>query len=101
MSSLKTPRSDVKKQLAAFFAAAQDEISRWFLTISTSRSFVSRVLLVLGEMSDMSLSVKLELIKVQVCTPHNILSEANLDLLALLLFLAVAKEASNEDSLLS
>ncbi len=91
---LKKPSHDVKKQMEQFFVAAQDEISNWFLAISTSRSFVKRVLLVLGEVSDMSLSVKLELINGEYCTPHNVLSEANLDLLALLLFLAVAKEAS-------
>jgi hypothetical protein len=93
-AALATPRPDLKNEVSNFFAATQDEISRWFLSISTSRSFVKRVLLVLGEISDMSLSVKLELVNGHVCTPHNILSEANLDLLALLLFLAVAKEAS-------
>jgi hypothetical protein len=93
-AALNAPPSNFKKELKDFFSAAQDEISKWFLQISTSRSFVSRVLLVLGEISAMSLSVKLELVNGQICTPHNILSEANLDLLALLLFLAVAKEAS-------
>lgn len=93
-SSIALPRPNQLSAAGCFFAATQDEISRWFLDISTSRSFVKRVLLVLGEISDMSLSVKLELVNGQICTPHNILSEANLDLLALLLFLAVAKEAS-------
>lgn len=92
--SMGLPRPGLQSAVSSFFAATQDEISRWFLGISTSRGFVKRVLLVLGETSDMSLSVKLELTNGQICTPHNILSEANLDLLALLLFLAVAKEAS-------
>jgi hypothetical protein len=83
-----------KKALAEFFSAAQDQFSTWFLAISTARSFVRRVLLVVGELSETSLSVELELINSQICSPHNVLSEANLDLLALLLFLAVAKEAS-------
>src|SRR5262249_15605331 len=41
-SSLREPPPDVIAQVAGFFAAAQDEISRWFLTISTTRSFIRR-----------------------------------------------------------
>ena len=88
-----------KDQIVARIQEAMTKIAQRitvsFCEISTSRDFVERIELSAGDLSEVSLSLKVHLKNGQVATPRGIFSEANLDLLALLIFLAVAKEFAN------
>jgi hypothetical protein len=69
------------------------EVTGAFSSLSNAK-FVNSVLITHSDLSDVSLSVKLRLSNSVVCDPRQILSEANLDLLAFLLYLAAMKESS-------
>jgi hypothetical protein len=71
---------------------AEERITKSFKSISRA-DFVDRIELVCGEMSAASLSVNIHLQNERFCSPHQIFSEANLDLLVLLIFLSLAQEA--------
>lgn len=88
------PRDEMMADLSAFLRGASERLSEWFMEISAARSFIYGIEFSVGEKSQMSLSVNVHLTNGSCCSPHHVLSEANLDLLALLLFLAIAKEAS-------
>ncbi|MDM3847067.1 MAG: hypothetical protein PT116_19060 [Aphanizomenon gracile PMC638.10] len=63
-----------------------------FLAISNNQ-FVDHIELVCGDISNVSLSVFIHLKNGKICNPNEIFSEANLDLLALLIFLSFMKES--------
>jgi hypothetical protein len=71
---------------------AEDRITESFKVISRS-DFVDKIELICGELSAASLSVNIHLQNGRICFPHHIFSEANLDLLVLLIFLSLAKES--------
>lgn len=58
-------------------------------------NFVDKIEIACGDITVVSLSLKFHLNNGQVCLPHKLFSEANLDLLVLLLFLSLAKEAAS------
>lgn len=68
-------------------------MTQGFQEISTS-NFVDRIELIHGKETDVALSLKVHLDNGKVCAPKEVFSEANLDLLALLIFLSVAQEAA-------
>jgi hypothetical protein len=69
-----------------------------FLQISAV-DFVESIELKIGEESEISLSVAIFLKDGRRCEPRQVFSEANLDLLAVLIFLAIAEEANIENGL--
>jgi hypothetical protein len=83
-----------KSILKEVLAKIGNHLTKAFLEIS-SNSFIKHIEVVCGDITDVSLSLKLSLPNGKVCFPGQILSEANLDLLALLTFLSVAKESSD------
>ena len=87
------PRPEVLQQLKTFLNSAAGDLSRWFTDLSSCRSFVESIELLPGELSEVSLSIELTLKTKQKCAPHQVLSEANLDLIALLLFISLAHQS--------
>jgi hypothetical protein len=79
--------------LADVLHAASDDLTAAFSSISES-DFVHRIEIDPGSQTDVSLEVRLVLSNGSSVTPEAILSESNLDLLALLLFTSIAKAAS-------
>ena len=57
------------------------------------RNFVKEIELIFGKLSEVSLTMSVHLTNDKICSPQQIFSEANLDLLALLVFTSVLKEA--------
>lgn len=82
------------KSLLDVLKNANDPITKAFRQISANRSFVERIEFVYGELTEVSLSLNVHLANGAVLSPQEIFSEANLDLLAMLVFLAVAKESA-------
>lgn len=71
-----------------------DELTEAFC--STSRqSFVDRIEIMFGTLTDVSLSILVHLKNGKTCSPNEIFSEANLDLLSLLVFFSLLKESAN------
>jgi hypothetical protein len=84
---------DKLRGIAGLLEEVGDHIGEHFGEISNV-PFIERVILTCGDGAIAALKVELELSNGTVCTPHQVLSEANLDLLALLVFLAFAQEAA-------
>ena len=87
-------RPEAFQRLNDFLAGAATNLSRWFGELSTASRFVEGIELVRGELTDVSLQIGLLLRYGQRCTAHQALSEANLDLIALLLFVSIAQQAA-------
>lgn len=83
------PRRAIQDLLAGVAHRLNDS----FRDISGSE-FVQSITVSHGDISPVSLSVRCILRNGTICTPQQILSEANLDLLSLLFFLAAAKESA-------
>lgn len=81
----------VKAELKQLMARVAARLTNSFLQISSSRRFVEQITLSAGDYSDASLSCRTN---GNEADPRRIFSEANLDLIALLIFLAVAKESA-------
>lgn len=84
----------VEEQVQEILASAGDYVTESFLAVSRSSDFVDAVTLQATPKSN-SLEITLELANGRAAEPTAVLSEANLDLLALLVFCAIA-EASAE-----
>jgi hypothetical protein len=68
-----------------------------FKRISPGSNFVDKIELYIGDLSAVSLNVGVFLSHNNICvSPKRIFSEANLDLLALLLFVSIAQEAASQ-----
>ena len=76
-----------------FFRNVSERLTVAFKQISTSK-FVDSIELIPGEISDVSLSLNVKLKNGTYCSADSVFSEANLDLVALLIFLSVLKGAS-------
>ncbi len=83
-----------KQALWEILAGAEARINEAFCRISTGRAFVKHIELVYGKPSEVSLALNVYLNNGSVCSPQSIFSEANLDLLALLVFLSFALESA-------
>jgi energy-coupling factor transporter ATP-binding protein EcfA2 len=82
--------SRVQAEMEDILAQAGDYVTRGFREVSTSASFVDEVRLETARDSN-ALEVVVRLANGQETSPDDVLSEANLDLLSLLLFTAVAE----------
>jgi recombinational DNA repair ATPase RecF len=79
--------------MSGFLASVSERLTESFLAVSPL-PFVRRVTVSYGDIGQIALRVQLELTDSRTCSPNQILSEANLDLLALLFFTAVAEESA-------
>lgn len=92
-SSLESPSSDNKKiKIKNFLKEASISLTDSFKKISTV-DFVKEISLSIGEKTEVSFEIFITLNNGKITTPSNIFSEANLDLLILLLFTSLIKEA--------
>ncbi|MTJ09157.1 AAA family ATPase [Anabaena sp. UHCC 0204] len=71
----------------------EKRITESFQNISKC-NFVNQIKLLCGDMTAVSLSIEIHLNNGIICSPHQIFSEANLDLLVLLVFLSLIKESA-------
>ena len=76
-----------------FLGAVGPRLSQSFRKISSS-DFVEEVDLSFGDLGALVLRIRLRIVNGKVCAPRDVLSEANLDLLALLFFVAIAQESA-------
>jgi len=74
---------------------AENRITESFQSISRC-DFIHKIELLCGDISRTSLSINIILKNGRHCSPHSIFSEANLDLLVLLVFLSLTKEAADK-----
>lgn len=90
-----TYKAQLVKDLAIqeLFSKAEKRITASFHHLSTC-DFVDKIELPCGDITTASLSVNIHLRNGKICSPHQIFSEANLDLVVLLIFLSLAKEAA-------
>jgi AAA15 family ATPase/GTPase len=79
--------------LQSILSDAGNRLTKGFQKISQA-NFVDRIFLVFNDISDMSLTVTVRLKNGKQTSPQHIFSEANLDLLSLLLFVSVLQEAA-------
>jgi hypothetical protein len=71
-----------------------DFVTEAFATLSSAAPFVKTISLELGKLSDVSLAIKVEMKNGKTTSPQKAFSEANLDLLAVLLYVAIARQAA-------
>lgn len=87
--------SEIKKiETQNFLREASAHLTKAFHSISTS-DFIDEISFEIGEMTDVSFEIIVKLKNGKITSPNNIFSEANLDLLILLLYTSLIKEASN------
>lgn len=79
--------------LQSILSDAGSRLTEGFNKISQG-NFVDKIFLVFNDISDMSLTVVVRLKNGKQTSPQHIFSEANLDLLSLLLFVSVLQEAA-------
>jgi recombinational DNA repair ATPase RecF len=91
--STDSPSLDNKKiKIKNFLKEASKSLTDSFKKISTV-DFVKEISLSIGEKTEVSFEIFITLNNGKITTPSNIFSEANLDLLILLLFTSLIKEA--------
>ena len=78
--------------IKSILSDASTRLTNAFKELS-ARNFVKEIELIFGNLSEVSLTTTVHLTNGKVCSPQQIFSEANLDLLALLVFTSVLKEA--------
>jgi energy-coupling factor transporter ATP-binding protein EcfA2 len=88
----KLARDSIVKEV---ISKAESRITESFQAISRC-DFLDQIELLCGDISATSLSINVHLKNGRCCSPHHIFSEANLDLLVLLVFLSLAKEAAEK-----
>jgi energy-coupling factor transporter ATP-binding protein EcfA2 len=71
-----------------------DVVTEAFSRLSPAGSFVRKIEIELGKLTEVSLEIRVRLVNGTVTTPRKVFSEANLDLLALLIYFAIAETAA-------
>ncbi len=79
-------------EMNAFLKGVEARLTSAFRSVSTA-SFVTDVAIEFGTIGDLALRIGLVLTNGKTASPRQVLSEANLDLLALLFFVALAQES--------
>ncbi|MGN6802960.1 MAG: ATP-binding protein [Ginsengibacter sp.] len=87
------PQETTQKKLAAIFSDAGEYLTESFKKISSS-NFFDKIEMRVGDITQVSLDLMVHLKNGRKVQPNNIFSEANLDLLALLVFLSIIQEAA-------
>jgi AAA15 family ATPase/GTPase len=85
-----------KKSVSKFLNIVSQNILTDFYVFSTCNEFVDDIKIVIGEINEVSLTFSITTKNGTVTTPQKILSEANLDLLAILIHLRIIKTANEE-----
>jgi len=81
------------REMQSLMRAASERLTMNFREVS-SAEFVERIDLVVGEIGALELTLRVTTVSGTSASPHQIFSEANLDLCALLVFLSIAQEAA-------
>lgn len=102
ISSLENSIKQIKKPSSTFHKTLIKDLllnAAMWITQSfrelSSANFVDKIELKIGNLSEVSLGIEMYLKNGKICSAHSILSEANLDLLSLLVFLSIVKESAN------
>jgi len=82
--------------LAEVLTSAQEELSVAFAEISGQGSFIAGIELQSGGIGDLSLRIRVNLVNGRCVSPEEALSEANLDLLAMLIFTSILWAAAEQ-----
>lgn len=93
LKKIDSPSADIrKKQIVNFIICASKSLSESFKKIS-SVDFVDEIIISIGELTEVSFEIIVKLKNGKIIAPEKIFSEANLDLLILLLFTSLIKES--------
>jgi energy-coupling factor transporter ATP-binding protein EcfA2 len=84
-----------KKAVNQFLQEADENIRLAFHCFSTA-NFVEDIIIEAGEINEVSLKLTLKLKNGSLTSPEKVLSEANLDLLAAIIYLSIIKNAADE-----
>ncbi|MFZ7134708.1 MAG: AAA family ATPase [Eubacteriales bacterium] len=79
-------KHNYKEETKTFFEEVSKEVTRGFLKL-TNLMFVNDIQMLIGDISDISITFKVKLSNNEITSPQRVFSEANQDLLALLIFL--------------
>ena len=91
---INSPSKDSKKsEVKKFLAQASQHLTHAFKNISTV-DFIKDITVLIGELTEVSFEIKVTLNNNKTVTPNSIFSEANLDLLILLLYTSIIKESN-------
>ncbi|SDL36217.1 AAA domain-containing protein [Salinimicrobium catena] len=85
-------KSTRKEQIKKFFSEASSHLTTAFKKISPI-NFVEEINVFIGELTEVSFEIKVKLKNGKEVTPNSVFSEANLDLLILLLYTSLIKES--------
>jgi recombinational DNA repair ATPase RecF len=90
----KTTVTSISKNIISnIFHELSHAITNTFLNLTTLRNEIDKIKMKIGEESEVSLSFDIYLKNGEIVTPEKILSEANLDMLAFVIFLEMTKKA--------
>ncbi len=91
---INSPSKDSKKkEVKKFLSEASQHLTKAFKSISTV-DFIKDIKVLIGELTEVSFEIKVTLKNNKTVTPNSIFSEANLDLLILLLYTSIIKESN-------
>lgn len=91
---INSPSKDSKKnEVKKFLSQASQHLTQAFKNISTV-DFIKDITVLIGELTEVSFEIKVTLNNNKTVTPNSIFSEANLDLLILLLYTSIIKESN-------
>lgn len=85
-----------KKAVSNFLNIVSQNILTDFYVFSTCNDFIDDIKIIIGEINEVSLTFSITTKNGTLTTPQKILSEANLDLLAILIHLRIIKTANEE-----
>jgi len=95
LKKINSPSNEIRKdETRKFLKMASSHLTKAFRSISTSE-FVEEINVKIGELTEVSFEIEVKLTNGKITSPSNIFSEANLDLLILLLYTSLIKESSN------
>jgi len=94
IKKINSPSKDSKKkEVKKFLFEASQHLTNSFKKISTV-NFIKDIEVLIGELTEVSFEIKVTLDNGKTVSPNSIFSEANLDLLILLLYTAIIKESN-------
>jgi hypothetical protein len=90
--------AQLRKSVNQAMENISDYVTTSFKKLSPSAAYLSKIELHASKLSALSLSFRVELVNGQTASPRQIFSEANLDLLSFLTYIAIAREASKNSA---
>jgi energy-coupling factor transporter ATP-binding protein EcfA2 len=88
--------SIIKERIKQNLIELSPKITQNFVRLSNTAKFVDKIEILLGELSEISISFRVTLKNGNIVIPEQIFSEANLDLLAFVIFIELIRNSSEK-----